>query len=171
LKCRHEELEAVRHLERYIILNAIDRLWQEHLYAMDALREAVYLRAYGQKDPLVEYKNEAFEMFTELMGNIKGEILHNLFRSTSNLMAFEQFLANLPMHLLGAEAPTSERPAGMRERLSAAAAGTSQGDGTDGDAEPALALPIQREMPKVGRNEPCPCGSGKKYKNCCGRTA
>jgi preprotein translocase subunit SecA len=170
LKCRHEEIEAVRHLERYIILNGIDRLWQEHLYAMDALREAVYLRAYGQKDPLVEYKNEAFEMFTELMGNIKGEILHNLFRSTSNLMAFEEFLANLPMDLLGAESPAPERPAGMRERLSAAASAGSA-DGNGAEAEPALALPIQREAPKVGRNEPCPCGSGKKFKNCCGRTA
>ena len=137
---------------------------------MDALREAVYLRAYGQKDPLVEYKNEAFEMFTELMGNIKGEILHNLFRSTSNLMAFEQFLANLPMHLLGAETPAPERPPGMRERL-AAAAGTGTDGVGDGEAEPSLALPIHRETPKVGRNEPCPCGSGKKFKNCCGRNA
>ena len=57
LKCSHEEPLAVLSLERYIVLNAIDRLWQEHLYAMDALREAVYLRAYGQKDPLIEYKN------------------------------------------------------------------------------------------------------------------
>jgi preprotein translocase subunit SecA len=162
LKCRHEELDAVRHLERYIILNAIDRLWQEHLYAMDALREAVYLRAYGQKDPLVEYKNEAFEMFTELMGNIKGEILHNLFRSTSNLMAFEHFLASLPMHLLGAEAPTEASPAGPRQREVSA---------NDGAEETTISLPIQRETPKVGRNNPCPCGSGKKYKNCCGRNA
>jgi len=158
LKCRHEDRAAVTHLERYIILNAIDRLWQEHLYAMDALREAVYLRAYGQKDPLVEYKNEAFEMFTELMGNIKGEILHNLFRSTSNLMAFEQFLANLPMHLLGAESSAESAPSGPIEQ----------------SAEPegeSLHLPIRREVPKAGRNDPCPCGSGRKYKNCCGRVA
>ncbi len=67
LKCAHEEPLAVLSLERYIILNAIDRLWQEHLYAMDSLREAVGLRAYGQKDPLIEYKNEAYEMFVELM--------------------------------------------------------------------------------------------------------
>ena len=64
------------------------------------LRDAVHLRAYGQKDPLIEYKNEAYEMFTELMSSIKGEILHNMFRSTSNLLAFEQFLSQLPMHLL-----------------------------------------------------------------------
>jgi preprotein translocase subunit SecA len=85
-------------------------------------------------------------------------------------MAFEEFLANLPMDLLGAESPAPERPAGMRERLSAAASAGSA-DGNGAEAEPALALPIQREAPKVGRNEPCPCGSGKKFKNCCGRTA
>ena len=65
--------------ERFVILNAVDRLWQEHLYAMDGLREAVYLRAFAQKDPLVEYKNEAFAMFGELMDNIKLEVLNNLF--------------------------------------------------------------------------------------------
>ena len=156
LKCRHENPEAVLHIERYIILNAIDRLWQEHLYAMDSLREAVYLRAYGQKDPLVEYKNEAYEMFTELMGTIKGEVLHNLFRSTSNLMAFEEFLKNLPQHL---EAPQIDG---------------DHGQSTPGNAAPAqepFSLPMQREEPKVGRNDPCPCGSGRKYKSCCGRTA
>ncbi len=90
-KSSHEEPTAVKSLERYIILNAIDRLWQEHLYAMDALREGVYLRSYAQKDPLVEYKTEAYDMFVELMANIKNEVLHNLFRSTSNLQAFENF--------------------------------------------------------------------------------
>ena len=154
LKCAHEDEAALKHLERYIILNAIDRLWQEHLYAMDSLREAVYLRAYGQKDPLIEYKNEAYEMFTELMGNIKGEILHNLFRSTSNLMAFEQFLANLPRHEI---APHTD--------------GDRSQEVTDTPGEQPLTLPIQREMPKVGRNDPCPCGSGRKFKACCGRKA
>ena len=122
LKCSHEPPEAVRYLERNIILNAVDRLWQEHLYATDALREAVYLRAYGQKDPLVEYKTEAYDMFTELMGNIKGEILHNLFRSTSNLEAFGAFLQNLPQFLTSSDETGAEqtqptgaaRPAGVR---------------------------------------------------------
>jgi len=77
----------VKSLERYIILNAIDRLWQEHLYGMDALRDGVRLRTYGQKDPLIEYKTEAYDMFVELMANIKNEVLNNLFRSTSNLQA------------------------------------------------------------------------------------
>jgi preprotein translocase subunit SecA len=157
-KSSHEEPTAVRSLERYIILNAIDRLWQEHLYAMDALREGVYLRAYAQKDPLIEYKTEAYDMFVELMANIKNEVLHNLFRSTSNLKAFEDFLGSLPQFLQREHGPKTA---------------TAQPDQPDdpGDGKISLDLPQRRAMPKVGRNEPCPCGSGKKYKNCCGRTA
>jgi len=159
----------VKSLERYIILNAIDRLWQEHLYAMDALREGVYLRGYAQKDPLIEYKTEAYDMFVELMANIKNEVLHNLFRSTSNLQAFENFLASLPQFLLREHAPTSttaNAPARERQPAMAGVGGNGGGDG-----EVVLDLPVRRAMPKVGRNEPCPCGSGRKYKNCCGRVA
>jgi len=171
-KSSHEEPSAVKSLERYIILNAIDRLWQEHLYAMDALREGVYLRGYAQKDPLIEYKTEAYDMFVELMANIKNEVLHNLFRSTSNLQAFENFLATLPQFLLREHAPTSPSTAASRARqpqpVGAVAAGRDNGDGA---GEVMLDLPVRRSLPKVGRNEPCPCGSGKKYKNCCGRVA
>ncbi|MGI8435541.1 MAG: SEC-C metal-binding domain-containing protein, partial [Chthoniobacterales bacterium] len=176
-KSSHEEPTAVKSLERYIILNAIDRLWQEHLYAMDALREGVYLRSYAQKDPLVEYKTEAYEMFVELMANIKDEVLHNLFRSTSNLQAFETFLSTLPQFLLREHAPSAPTsngpgptpgPAMGRRTTQTSAATQENGDGN----EVALDLaPVRREMPKVGRNEPCPCGSGKKFKNCCGRLA
>ncbi len=172
-KSSHEEPTAVKSLERYIILNAIDRLWQEHLYAMDALREGVYLRGYAQKDPLIEYKTEAYDMFVELMANIKNEVLNNLFRSTSNLQAFENFLATLPQFLLreeGPTAPTATADARMRHPVGAMAAVGGDGDG-DGAGEVSLDLPIRRSLPKVGRNEPCPCGSGKKYKNCCGRIA
>src|SRR3954468_8548558 len=172
-KSGHEEPTAVKSLERYIILNAIDRLWQEHLYAMDALREGVYLRGYAQKDPLIEYKTEAYDMFVELMANIKNEVLHNLFRSTSNLQAFENFLATLPQFLLreeGPTAPTATADARMRHPVGAMAAGGGDGDG-DGNGGVSIDLPIRRSLPKVGRNEPCPCGSGKKFKNCCGRVA
>jgi preprotein translocase subunit SecA len=169
-KVSHEESEAVAGLERYVILNAIDRLWQEHLYAMDGLREGIYLRSYGQKDPLVEYKAEAYDMFSELMANIKNEVLSNLFRSTTNLMAFEQFLSSLPFNV-GQRLEGDQRPVGgplpRREEM-----GFSQ-DQTQTDGEELeLVIPsARRESPKVGRNDPCPCGSGKKYKNCCGRTA
>jgi preprotein translocase subunit SecA len=173
-KSAYEEPTAVKSLERYIILNAIDRLWQEHLYAMDALREGVYLRGYAQKDPLIEYKTEAYDMFVELMANIKNEVLNNLFRSTSNLQAFENFLATLPQFLLREHAPTAPTagaPARARQPQPVGAmAGVATGDG-DGAGEVSIDLPIRRSIPKVGRNEPCPCGSGKKYKNCCGRVA
>jgi preprotein translocase subunit SecA len=172
-KSSHEEPAAVKSLERYIILNAIDRLWQEHLYAMDALREGVYLRGYAQKDPLIEYKTEAYDMFVELMANIKNEVLHNLFRSTSNLQAFENFLATLPQFLLREHAPTAgaNAPAVRAHQPQPAMAMVgADGEGED-QGEVALDLPVRRSLPKVGRNEPCPCGSGKKYKNCCGRVA
>jgi len=156
-----EHPEALIGLERYIMLNAVDRLWQEHLYAMDGLREAVHLRSFGQKDPLVEYKNDAYVMFVELMENIKLEILNNLFRGTTNLQAFEQLLARLPQSLLHGDQP-------------AAAPRPGHGEGpitTAPSDEPKFELPLKRELPKVGRNEPCPCGSGKKFKQCCGRSA
>jgi preprotein translocase subunit SecA len=172
-KSAYEEPTAVKSLERYIILNAIDRLWQEHLYAMDALREGVYLRGYAQKDPLIEYKTEAYDMFVELMANIKNEVLNNLFRSTSNLQAFENFLSTLPQFLLREHAPTAPTagaPSRVRQPQPVGAMAGVAGDG-DGAGEVSIDLPIRRSIPKVGRNEPCPCGSGKKYKNCCGRVA
>ncbi len=171
-KSSHEEATAVTSLERYVILNAIDRLWQEHLYAMDALREGVYLRGYAQKDPLIEYKTEAYDMFVDLMANIKNEVLHNLFRSTSNLQAFENFLATLPQFLQREHTPSAPTadgpPRGVRPHPSGSVSASGNGDG---DNEITLDLPVRRGLPKVGRNDPCPCGSGKKFKNCCGRTA
>jgi preprotein translocase subunit SecA len=83
-------------MERSIMLQAIDKLWQKHLTDMDALREGVRLRAQGQRDPLVEYKREAYGIFESLMENIDFEILNGMFRSTTNLSAFEDFLASLP---------------------------------------------------------------------------
>jgi preprotein translocase subunit SecA len=176
-KVQHEESEAVAGLERYILLNAIDRLWQEHLYAMDGLREGIYLRSYGQKDPLVEYKAEAYDMFSQLMVSIKSEVLSNLFRSTTNLMAFEKFLATLPFGLnapdLG-QAPAARPgpgpgPIPRRENLGLSG-GQPAGNG-DGDGDVELVIPQRQKTATVGRNEPCPCGSGKKYKNCHGRIA
>ncbi|HLB33277.1 MAG: preprotein translocase subunit SecA [Verrucomicrobia bacterium RIFCSPHIGHO2_12_FULL_41_10] len=151
-------------LERYVILNAIDRLWQEHLYAMDGLREAVYLRAYGQKDPLTEYKTEAYTMFVELMHAIKEEVLNNLFKSTVNLQAFETLLANLPHHLIQAD------PSGkiMSEEESSRASEEVKPP-EPSSAEQLFEKSLQRELPKIGRNDTCLCGSGKKFKSCCGR--
>ncbi len=171
-KAAIEEQAALSGLERYIILNAIDRLWQEHLYAMDGLREAVSLRAFGQKDPLVEYKNDGYAMFVELMDNIKMEILNNLFRSTTNLQAFEKLLGSLPQNLLHEMLNSGITLAGS------AAAQVPDDEEDDSPVEislpekPTMELPLGRKpLPRVGRNDPCPCGSGKKFKNCCGRNA
>ena len=181
LKIRHENPDAVEELERYIVLNAIDRLWQEHLYSMDGLRDGVHLRAHGQKDPLVEYKNEAYVLFEDLMSTIKFEVLNNLFRSTTNLLQFEQFLHSLPQQLtsggdLGA-ATSATRPARRpaTDGQMTVTVDDLREDGGGGGASPAgqpqLKLPLKRDLPRVGRNDPCPCGSGRKFKSCCGRTA
>ena len=161
-------------LEQHIMLNAVDRLWQEHLYAMDSLRDSVRLRSYGQKDPLVEYKNEAYSIFVELMDSIRVDILSNLFRSTTNVEGFKQFLASLH------QGASTQSPADEAQKAAVTMGGSSTSTGTgmpegastnreEDENRPKVRLPIKRDQPKVGRNEPCPCGSGKKYKQCCGR--
>ena len=165
VKIRYEEPEALKSIERYTILSAIDKLWQEHLYSMDSLRNSIGLRAYGQRDPLIEYKAEAFKMFDELMVNIKSEVCHNIFRSASSLMAFNQFLHNMPQR-------TEHQSTSAFGGTTTASTGSSESRPSDIVSEAneavAKAKPI-RVGPKVGRNDPCPCGSGKKYKQCCGR--
>ncbi len=176
LKTQYEEPEATRTLERFMVLSALDRLWQEHLYAMDGLRTSIGLRAYGQKDPLVEYKSEAFAMFEEMMAGIKNEIASNLFRSTASLTAFEKFLSALPQRFIHEQGPSMA----TQEQMDEAAAHAHEHDGEHGVPQAAqgseavsqaiaeAVKPVKRQMPKVGRNDPCPCGSGKKFKSCCG---
>jgi len=172
LKISFENPDNLRSIERYTILSAIDKLWQEHLYHMDSLRNSIGLRAYGQRDPLIEYKVEAFKMFDELMLNIKSEICRNIFLSASSLNAFEQFFRNLPQRAVHAE--TSAFTPGSGPTPAAAAKPGPDGKRasdmvTEATEEIARARAPVRAMPKVGRNDPCPCGSGKKYKQCCGR--
>jgi len=171
IKISFENPEALKEVERYTILSAIDKLWQEHLYEMDSLRYSIGLRAHGQRDPLIEYKAEAFKIFEELMVNIKTEICHNIFRSASSLMAFENFLRSVPQQTthqsasaFGTTTTTGTSPPPQ------AARGPSRGSDIVSEAAAAVekAKPI-RVGPKVGRNDPCPCGSGKKYKQCCGK--
>jgi preprotein translocase subunit SecA len=164
-------MEVLDQEERRMVLVAIDKQWQEHLYNMDALREGVGLRAQGQKDPLVEYKNEAYNLFVTLMDSIKQEALQNLFRSAANLEAFLKQLHSAPQQLHGGEEPLT------RDNMSVS--------GSSGDIDPSvvpspegtqLKLNLPKRKPSFaiessGRNAPCPCGSGKKYKNCCGREA
>ncbi len=169
LKISFENPEALKAIERYTILSAIDKLWQEHLYGMDSLRNSIGLRAYGQRDPLIEYKAEAFKMFEELMVNIKTEICHNIFRSASSLMAFDQFLRSLPQRTVH---PETNAFGGQTQTASSGGTppGPTKGSEMVSEASEAMskAKPV-RTGPKVGRNDPCPCGSGKKYKQCCGK--
>jgi preprotein translocase subunit SecA len=161
LKISFEQPDALKAIERYTILSAIDKLWQEHLYNMDSLRNSIGLRAYGQRDPLLEYKAEAFKMFDELMVNIKTEVCHNIFRSASSMMAFENFLRSMP----------KQTQHGSVDAMSGATS-TASGNPSDVVSEASEAVSKARPIrtgPKVGRNDPCPCGSGKKYKQCCGK--
>jgi preprotein translocase subunit SecA len=133
---------------------------------MDSLRYSIGLRAHGQRDPLLEYKAEAFKIFDELMVNVKTEICHNIFRSATSMMAFENFMRNIPRQTLyqgpnNTQPPTAPGNSGKQasDMVTEAAAAAEAN---------AKAKPV-RTGPKVGRNDPCPCGSGKKYKNCCGK--
>ncbi len=154
--------DSMRFIEKMSMLTVIDMKWKEHLYAMDGLREGVSLRAYGQRDPLIEYKHEAHSMFSELLKQMKLEIIVRVFKSfmVSEKMPvslIRQFLHPQTLHF-GKEkefAPAvgkSTRTA-LTENIPITLAGSSQ---------------YKRQTPKVGRNDPCPCGSGKKYKKCCG---
>jgi preprotein translocase subunit SecA len=166
----NEDPVALKTLERYVVLNAIDRLWQEHLYNMDSLRTGIGLRAYGQRDPLVEYKAEAFKLFEEMQGQVKNEVANNTFRSSTSLAAFEKFLAALPKQMLHAQSTAfgggAAAPSGAEQPQRPQ--GAPRADAVE-EAIASVARPVRRETRKVGRNEPCPCGSGKKFKHCCGR--
>lgn len=158
-----EEKGIIEQLERYTIIRPIDRHWQDHLTEMEELRRSVGLRSYGQKDPLNEYKSEAFLYFEELMGRVRQDVAVGLFRSASNLDAFQ----------------------GMLERLSKRAKASGPGTGSPESGPVAkkpglpssaplpkrVPVPVQATEAKVGRNDVCPCGSGKKYKKCCGKDA
>jgi preprotein translocase subunit SecA len=169
-----EDEDLLRNLERYIILDAVDRLWQEHLYAMDGLRSGIMLRSYAQKDPLVEYKHEAFDMFSAMMNDLNQEILNNMFRSATKVEAFEQIFANLPQELIHKEieqfgdeqtgySQVAEHHMQQQQQLQA------QGEMSSEYDEMMKIATYHRDMSKVGRNDMCPCGSGRKYKKCCGK--
>ena len=202
-KCADEIPEALPVLERMVCLTAIDEEWQKFLAAMDDLRRSVSLRGYGQRDPLVEYKREAYEMFTELMGVIKRGIARNAFNATTNINAFMamrernarkvqathqdlgDLTAAIPPPPPAAEPEPAPAPANFSMTFGPSGAPAEpvapSADGTDGSLESLLdslgqgaPMPAPKGTPitagpKVGRNDPCPCGSGKKYKNCCGR--
>ena len=132
------EPEAIRELERVVLLKVIDRKWMDHIDDMEQLRQGVGLQAYGQRDPLVEYKMSGYEMFDEMTQNIREETVRLLFH-----IKIEQK---------------------VEREQQAKITGTNKDDSLPKG-------PVKRENAKVYPNDPCPCGSGKKYKNCCGRKA
>jgi len=126
-------IDRMREVERVVLLKVVDQKWMDHIDAMDQLRQGIGLRAYGQRDPVIEYKVEGFEMFEEMVRNIQEETLAILYRI--------RITENVPKREKVAE--PVEASHGQRVRK-----------------------PVVKEQ-KTGRNDPCPCGSGKKYKKCC----
>jgi preprotein translocase subunit SecA len=139
----HLGTESLRQLERLVTLRVIDDRWRDHLYELDQLKSGVGLRAYGQKDPLLEYKQEAFQMFVSLLDDVDQQLVETIFRA----------------ELVPASMEPERRPQGAVAHHPSLAQ----------RRQPSPQGPVARTKKKVGRNEPCPCGSGKKYKRCCGR--
>ncbi len=136
----------LRELERIVMLKVVDDKWMNHIDNMDELKDGIGLRAYGQKDPVVQYRIEGFEMFDQMIQDIKTDVV--------------KLLMHVHKHEKVQRAPviriTSEGPAGLK----------IQNSNQEKSSKPS---PIKRQEPQIGRNAPCPCGSGKKYKNCCGK--
>ena len=151
---RKEEVvgaEMMRHFEKGVMLQTLDSLWKEHLAAMDYLRQGIHLRGYAQKDPKQEYKRESFSMFAAMLESLKYEVISTL----------SKVQVRMPE-----EVEELEQQRRMEaERL----AQMQQLSHQDDDSAAAAALAAQTGERKVGRNDPCPCGSGKKYKNCHGK--
>ena len=177
LKASLEDPVGLKWLERQIVLDAIDSRWQDHLRSMDELRGSIGLRAYAQKDPLVEYKREAFRLFEQLMNDIDQQIIGKLFRSATNMAAFERFipaarqyiLSHQTVDQLGSTVASSEAPAPADAPQSVPAEADDASEPAMQRADPNQGVPFQRDEAKVGPNDPCPCGSGKKFKKCCGK--
>ncbi len=152
--------DLLRHLERMVFLQIIDSKWKDHLYAMDSLREGIGLRAYGQRDPLIEYKREAFQMFSSMVSSIEEEAVETVLKlQAARPERFKGVFSPASQQLVHPESNRFEKPAeeplAMRDPLR---------------GEPfSPTLSASPSHPKVGRNDPCPCGSGKKYKKCCGQ--
>ncbi len=148
----HNGVEQMRQLERMVLLQMVDTLWKEHLLHMDHLKEGIGLRGYGQKNPLLEYKREGYELFLRMVEAVKQHTVGNLMRIQ---IVQEDEVARM-----------EEEQRQQRERELKQAKQISAGDSVEMERKP-----LQRVEDKIGRNASCPCGSGKKYKKCCGLTA
>ncbi len=152
--------EMMRRVEKGVMLEVLDTLWKEHLAAMDYLRKGIGLRGYAQKDPKQEYKRESFELFTDLLDRIKHDVIVRLsiiqIREEPDIEEFEHH-EQPEMQFQHDEFNTLEGEEEVAQEVA--------------QEEPARAQPFVREGQKIGRNQPCPCGSGKKYKHCCGKVS
>ncbi len=153
--------EAMRTLERLLMLRTIDSLWVEHLTAMDEMRQGIGLRAYGQADPLVAYKREAHDMWGQLLANIRRQVTHSVYHVELGRQRPQQAPAT-------AAASQPQPQAGADEAVPAAVGAAAGGARSGRDARRAI---VGGKARKIGRNQPCPCGSGKKYKKCHGMSA
>jgi preprotein translocase subunit SecA len=145
-------------LERYVLLQIFDSVWKDHLYSMDHMKESIFMRAYAEKDPKIEYKQEGFRMFSEMLDSVEDKVTDIIFkvRLDAGTRARNVWQAGQTKHEEVSQFEMTERQR--------AAAQAPQGEATK-------VKQIKLEQPKVGRNDPCPCGSGKKYKKCCGKNA
>ena len=157
--------ELAAQLERHVTLRTIDEMWKDHLHELDTLRSGIGLRAYGQKDPLLEYKADSFELFQEMMESIRRESVSRFFRYELVQTPPVATAAMAGGAATKAEASAYEQAQSSGSTAQATMVGTQGGQPVPGRKKE----PQVRAQPKVGRNDPCPCGSGKKYKKCCGR--
>jgi preprotein translocase subunit SecA len=163
---------VMRQFEKALMLSILDQHWKEHLASMDYLRRSVGLRSFAQKKPQQEYKREGFEMFTAMLDNMKHDVMRGLarvqVRGEDDVQAVDQSRRReTPMQFQHAEAqPATADAAPAAGGQQAAARGQAQGQA---QGQPSTPEPFVREGRKIGRNEPCPCGSGKKYKQCHGK--
>jgi preprotein translocase subunit SecA len=179
--------ELLQRVERDIMLQVVDGQWKDHLYSLDHLKEGIGLRGYGQRDPLVEYKRESFELFQAMKGRVDEEIVRHLWwlRPVLNEGGSESGApaARRPAAPLRTPAPRRSQPLILNnpgEPAGAFGVGGSRAAAAPAQASPFAPKPartggddaavktVRRDEPKVGRNDPCPCGSGKKYKKCHG---
>jgi preprotein translocase subunit SecA len=169
--------EILRRVERDIMLQIVDSQWKDHLYSLDHLKEGIGLRGYGQKDPLVEYKKESFALFTAMKDRIEEEIVRYLWRLTP-VIGEEGAEPPQPVRQPAPRRPPQLTLSGPSQSPAPSPFGAIRGSGSaSAVAEPPRPArtggddairQVKREEPKVGRNDPCPCGSGKKYKKCHG---
>jgi preprotein translocase subunit SecA len=145
---------VLRRYEQWLYLQAIDQMWKDHLLSMDHLRQGIGLRGYGQKDPKQEYKKEGYEMFVAMTWRVKGAVVGNVLRLQ---LVKQESAAEIEAKRLAAQRRAMQR---LTE--------THADAGADGEAPKPKQETVVRQTPKVGRNDPCPCGSGKKYKKCHG---